>query len=143
MAGMLPGVECARRRRFHRSGASLEYSPSLAVGAAAAAHGSTRKSSNFCLYTTNHDSQHEHHTTSLKRNMSSQGNEDENLQGVAKEAKERLDERLRTQKLSNYNRQENNNDGENSLRGQCELQTTDKRNGFTKARRMLRSVFRH
>jgi hypothetical protein len=47
MAGMLPGVECARRRRFHQSGDSL----------GAPAHGWSRKPS-FCLYTSSHESYH-------------------------------------------------------------------------------------
>jgi len=47
MAGVLPGVECARRRRFHRSGDSL----------GAPAHGWTRRPS-FCLYTSSHENHH-------------------------------------------------------------------------------------
>jgi len=47
MAGVLPGVECARRRRFHRSGDSL----------GAPAHGRTRRPS-FCLYTSSHENHH-------------------------------------------------------------------------------------
>ncbi|XWS73026.1 hypothetical protein CRYUN_Cryun02cG0090600 [Craigia yunnanensis] len=50
MAGMLSGVECARRRRFHQSGRSFD-SPSVA------AIGSTKRSS-FCLYTSNHETHH-------------------------------------------------------------------------------------
>lgn len=56
MAGSLPGVECARRRRFHRSVAWSD-SPNLAV------HGGSRRSS-FCLYTSNHDTHHSY-TSSL------------------------------------------------------------------------------
>ncbi|KAL3566922.1 hypothetical protein D5086_032337 [Populus alba] len=86
MAGMLPGVECARRRRFHQSGDSL----------GAPAHGWSRKPS-FCLYTSSHESHHGL-VSSLQRIVSSQAYEDEKLGGVAREAKERLDERLRLQK---------------------------------------------
>lgn len=56
MAGSLPGVECARRRRFHQSVAWSD-SPNMAV------HGGTRRSS-FCLYTSNHDTHHSY-TSSL------------------------------------------------------------------------------
>lgn len=88
MAGMLPGVECARRRRFHQSGDSL----------GAPAHGWSRKPS-FCLYTSSHESHHGLVSSLQKqRIVSSQAYEDEKLGGVAREAKERLDERLRLQK---------------------------------------------
>ncbi|KAL5839883.1 hypothetical protein ACOSQ4_012491 [Xanthoceras sorbifolium] len=86
MAGMLPGVECARRRRFHQSGDS----PSMA------SHVWTRRPS-FCLYTSNHES---HHTSisSLRNILNQQASQDEKLGGLAREAKERLDERLGTQR---------------------------------------------
>ncbi|XP_061950753.1 probable E3 ubiquitin-protein ligase RHY1A isoform X2 [Populus nigra] len=88
MAGMLPGVECARRRRFHQSGDSL----------GAPAHGGSRKPS-FCLYTSSHESYHGSVSSLQKqRSASSQAYEDEKLGGVARQAKERLDERLRLQK---------------------------------------------
>lgn len=90
MAGMMPGVECARRRRFHQSGDSL----------GAPAHGWSRKPS-FCLYTSSHESYHGSVSSLQKqkqRSVSSQAYEDEKLGGVAREAKERLDERLRLQK---------------------------------------------
>lgn len=49
MAGMLPGVECARRRRFHQSGSNGSgYSDSTII---------SRRSS-FCLYTSNNESHH-------------------------------------------------------------------------------------
>uniref|UniRef100_A0A6N2M1I1 Uncharacterized protein n=1 Tax=Salix viminalis TaxID=40686 RepID=A0A6N2M1I1_SALVM len=66
MAGMLPGVECARRRRFHQSGDSL------------GASGTRLKQK--------------------QRSVLNQAFEDEKLVGVAREAKERLDGRLRMQK---------------------------------------------
>lgn len=51
MAGMLPGVECARRRRFHLS------SDTSAAATAASGGGSTRRTS-FCLYTSSHEISH-------------------------------------------------------------------------------------
>ncbi|CAN1318559.1 Probable E3 ubiquitin-protein ligase RHY1A [Linum perenne] len=80
MAGMLPGVECARRRRFHKSG------------------GIRRPS--FCLYTSNHEGSNTS-VTSL-RSIQSDIHEDEKLGGVVREAKERLNWRLRAQNKS-YN----------------------------------------
>ncbi|KAK1549714.1 hypothetical protein Q3G72_006634 [Acer saccharum] len=88
MAGMLPGVECARRRRFHKSGDS----PSMANS-----HVSTRRSS-FCLYTSNHESHHTSISNSLQRSIINHTYQDEKLGGLAREAKERLDERLGTQR---------------------------------------------
>ncbi|KAJ4836882.1 hypothetical protein Tsubulata_015781 [Turnera subulata] len=76
MAGMLPGVECARRRRFHQSGDCPNPST----------HNLTRRSS-FCLYTSNNE-----RVLSL-RSMLNKGSEDEKLGEVARGAKERLDER--------------------------------------------------
>ncbi|KAB1227034.1 E3 ubiquitin-protein ligase SDIR1 [Morella rubra] len=99
MAGMLPGVECARRRRFHQSGALLD-SPCLA------AHGGTRRSS-FCLYRSNHEPQHNSVSSQIKnkqqRSLLNQVSQDEKLGEIAREAKERLDEKLRTQKKSESN----------------------------------------
>ncbi|KAK9102105.1 hypothetical protein Sjap_019359 [Stephania japonica] len=89
MAGMLPGVECARRRRCHQGGGATE-SQSLS------GHGRTRRPS-FCLYTSNFDA-HVNTSPSLSRNQSLF--QEEKLVGVAREAKERLDERLRNQRKS-------------------------------------------
>ncbi|KAL9263927.1 hypothetical protein AKJ16_DCAP15466 [Drosera capensis] len=95
MAGMLPGVESARRRRIHQSGGS-----SLpCVGGGGGGHGYTRQ----------------------KRE-----GVDEKLGTLAREAKERLDERLRASKKSVIRR--NNSDvTEESLRsmniGKTELIT--------------------
>ncbi|CAI0388674.1 unnamed protein product [Linum tenue] len=89
MAGMLPGVECARRRRFHQSG-----------GDAPSVTGGTRRPS-FCLYTSKHEGNSHTSIPSLvsrQRNVQSQALEDKKLGGAAREAKERLDERLRTQR---------------------------------------------
>ncbi|XP_075670213.1 uncharacterized protein LOC142639975 [Castanea sativa] len=98
MAGMLPGVECARKRRFHQSVAGGPESANLA------ANGGTRRSY-LSLYPTNNET---HHTTfSLKQHQAYQ---DVELGGVAKEARERLDERLklRTQRKSDTKRDNSN-----------------------------------
>ncbi|XP_031388581.1 probable E3 ubiquitin-protein ligase RHY1A isoform X2 [Punica granatum] len=83
MAGMLPGVELARRRRLPRGGSWVEPP-------ATSAYSSTRRAS-LCLYARNHDGR-------SSSSSSSSGHEDgdEKLGGVAREAKERLDERLRS-----------------------------------------------
>ncbi|GMY35719.1 probable E3 ubiquitin-protein ligase RHY1A [Fagus crenata] len=81
MAGMLPGVECARRRRFHPSG-GLSDSPSTP------AHGGTRRSC-LSLYPTSNETHH----TSISL-LQKQAYPDVELRGVAREAKERLDQRL-------------------------------------------------
>ncbi|PIA45647.1 hypothetical protein AQUCO_01600103v1 [Aquilegia coerulea] len=88
MAGMLPGVECARRRRCHQGG--WMESQSL-VG-----HGRTRR---FCLYTSNHESQLNSNSL-LERSTANQSFLGDKLEGAAREAKERLDERLRFQRKS-------------------------------------------
>ncbi|KAE9608270.1 hypothetical protein Lal_00003700 [Lupinus albus] len=98
MAGMLPGVESARRRRFHNSGLCLD-SPSLSP------HNSSRRSS-FCLYAKNHESL----LPSLilntqQRNMFNQTHPDENIVGAAKEAKQRLDEKFKHQRKLENKRQ--------------------------------------
>ncbi|PIN08648.1 hypothetical protein CDL12_18776 [Handroanthus impetiginosus] len=76
MAGMLPGVEAARRRRFHQTG--------LTNGGAA----STRSS--FSLYAANF------YTSSVEKNPLRQveSDDDEELDAVAREAKKRLDHKL-------------------------------------------------
>ncbi|KAG6673551.1 hypothetical protein I3842_16G117200 [Carya illinoinensis] len=85
MAGMLPGVECARRRRMIPGG--------------------TRRSSSICLYTISHEN---HHTSSssssLKRSLLYKSYNDEELGGAAREAKERLDERLTAHRKSETKR---------------------------------------
>ncbi|CAD5318588.1 unnamed protein product [Arabidopsis thaliana] len=95
MAGMLPGVECARRRRFHGGAPPIESSNTASV-AAAAGHVWTRRPS-FSLYTTNHESHQAHVSFSERsvRNKSYGEDNDEKLDGAAKEAKQRLNKRLR------------------------------------------------
>ncbi|XP_024024490.1 probable E3 ubiquitin-protein ligase RHY1A isoform X2 [Morus notabilis] len=102
MAGMLPGVECARRRRCHQSGGS---SDSLS----APAYGWTRRPS-FCLYTSNNEKTHHITSTFLMKqgSMSTQvyqDDDDQKLGVKAREAKERLNERLRAQRKSESKRQ--------------------------------------
>ncbi|XP_019181613.1 PREDICTED: uncharacterized protein LOC109176630 isoform X2 [Ipomoea nil] len=83
MSGMLPGVECARRRRLHQSNRVLLDSPS----SPSAYFSSTRKSF-FCLYTSNNSS------PSMGSGLT-QAYHDEMMGEVAREAKQRLDEKLR------------------------------------------------
>ncbi|KAK8604796.1 hypothetical protein V6N13_082268 [Hibiscus sabdariffa] len=104
MAGMLPGVECARRRRFHQSG-GLPDSPGAAV------IGLTRRSS-FCLYTSNHETHHSS-VSSQQRSVSTQTHQDDKLGGVAREARERLDGRLRSQRKTEGKR---HNGGKESVK---------------------------
>ncbi|KAG2323093.1 hypothetical protein Bca52824_016306 [Brassica carinata] len=110
MAGMLPGVECARRRRFHGGAPPIDLSNTASV-AAATGHVWTRRPS-FSLYTTNHES-HQAYVSFTERNVryKSYGvDKDEKLVGAAKEAKDRLDERLR-----NPRRRQNGKDKVNKL----------------------------
>ncbi|KAA8522924.1 hypothetical protein F0562_009347 [Nyssa sinensis] len=109
MAGMLPGVECARRRRFHQSGSSSD-SPSPS------GHGLTRRSS-FCLYTISKHESHLSSSSSLQRSKVRQAYQDEKLGGVAREAKERLDERLKPQYSKSETKRKNSQE---SMRGNVE-----------------------
>ncbi|KAJ1258286.1 hypothetical protein BS78_10G063800 [Paspalum vaginatum] len=89
MAGMLPGVECARRRRLRQGGA----------GSGAEAGGGTRRSS-FCLYAAGHPA----------AGLGSAGGSGKQRSGAmelvhgwtldsnAREAKERLDQKLRSKR---------------------------------------------
>ncbi|WOG96565.1 hypothetical protein DCAR_0415901 [Daucus carota subsp. sativus] len=95
MAGMLPGVESARRRRCHGTSAGWADSQSSSIFESS---NSSRRSS-LCLYSTNHSS---HFNLLQKRTVNKyqqqqEHEEDEKLGGAAREAKERLDERLRSQ----------------------------------------------
>ncbi|RWR75505.1 RING/U-box superfamily protein [Cinnamomum micranthum f. kanehirae] len=91
MAGMLPGVECARRRRFHQGGSTMD------------SQGSGTRRSSFCLYTSSHES-HTGSNNPKQRSFRSQSFQTEKLGDVAREAKERLDERLKTQRKSESKR---------------------------------------
>ncbi|KAA0050039.1 putative E3 ubiquitin-protein ligase RHY1A [Cucumis melo var. makuwa] len=98
MAGMLPGVECARRRRCHQN---KIWSDSPQVDAQVL----TRRSV-LCLYTSNHEALLVSNPSMQRRLLMEAGGEDE-LDGIAREAKRRLDERLwRTQRKSEDNGRE-------------------------------------
>ncbi|XP_057767895.1 probable E3 ubiquitin-protein ligase XERICO isoform X1 [Salvia miltiorrhiza] len=93
MAGMLPGVEAARRRRFHQKSNHAEPSPAVS--------GCTRRSS-LCLYVSSHD----FHLCSSASSTRSQIVCDESRLGAeAREAKKRLDERLQAQWRSETTRE--------------------------------------
>ncbi|CAL1414848.1 unnamed protein product [Linum trigynum] len=98
MAGMLPGVECARRRRLRPTAGD---SP-----------GGSRRSS-LGLYATNYEASYSSFTSS-QRSVQIETKEDEKLRGVAREAKERLDERLRLQRKSSDSKRQNVDSGTKS-----------------------------
>ncbi|KAI3814654.1 hypothetical protein L1987_14297 [Smallanthus sonchifolius] len=93
MAGKLPGVECARRRRFPGSTACSDSSFIIN-----SAFGSTRS---WRFYDTHFTS-----NSFSQRSMVNQLDQDEKLGGVARKAKERLDGRLRSHWKSEINSQE-------------------------------------
>lgn len=100
MAGMLPGVECARRRRFHQGG-SLDLQ-------GWGCDRRTRRSS-FCHYQSEYIHQPQQHSTTRSalqtgRTEQQQQSGDCKLHDAAREARERLDERLRTSSLSSNRR---------------------------------------
>ncbi|CAN0838582.1 hypothetical protein LINGRAHAP2_LOCUS2231 [Linum grandiflorum] len=81
MAGVLPGVEYARRRRLYQNGGNSSD------------NGSGVRRPTSCLYTSNHENGSLHSsitTTLLQRSIQNQGYDDQNLGGVAREARERL-----------------------------------------------------
>lgn len=93
---MLPGVEHARRRRFHHErGDNCGFS-------------SSRRSS-FSLYRTNHDQYHLSSGCPKQRSAASHEYQDEKLVEIAREAKQRLDERLSAQCKSEKKRSSINN----------------------------------
>ncbi|KAL1156772.1 hypothetical protein V6Z11_A08G112100 [Gossypium hirsutum] len=85
-------------RRFHQSGGSSDSSSVAVIGL-------TRRSS-FCLYTSNNETHHSS-VSSQQRSILTQTYQDDKLGGVAREAKERLDERLRSQRKSEPKRHSN------------------------------------
>ncbi|KAK4431811.1 E3 ubiquitin-protein ligase SIRP1 [Sesamum alatum] len=122
MAGMLPGVEAARRRRFHMksnvlinsyAGSDL-YSPNTYTSSPTF----TRRSS-FCLYAATHD----FHSNSSMRNIVQQQQkagggvvcDESRLGAAAREAKNRLDQRLQQQWRSQTKRTPNSQYGSGSL----------------------------
>ncbi|KAK2450610.1 RING/U-box superfamily protein [Trifolium repens] len=101
MAGMLPGVESARRRHVHK-GVGFSDSPSLT------SHHNTSRRSGFCLYASNHESRpSSFSSSSMQRNLFYQTHQDENMVGAAREAKQRLDDKFRSQRVSENIRQKN------------------------------------
>ncbi|XP_026454698.1 uncharacterized protein LOC113355928 [Papaver somniferum] len=100
MAGILPGVECARRRRFHQTD---PYSSVIGTNSSTCR---TRRYS-FCLYTSSSNDTHPNYSSStsssLKRSISNHQKtleQDEKLEGGVREAKERLREKLRSRSYS-------------------------------------------
>ncbi|CAH9084015.1 unnamed protein product [Cuscuta epithymum] len=92
MSGMLPGVECARRRRLHPTNRGLMTD--------------SRKSF-FCLYTSNSSSS----IPSMQGSGTRTGYEDGMMMGeVAREAKQRLDEKLRGKWEPHHSRNGNRQD---------------------------------
>ncbi|CAF1706212.1 hypothetical protein Bca4012_005037 [Brassica carinata] len=89
MAGMLPGVECARRRRFHGGAPPIDLSNTASVAVEPGRVWTRRPS--FSLYTTNHDQAYVSFSEGNVRNKSYGDNNDEKLVVAAKEAKERMD----------------------------------------------------
>ncbi|GMH04605.1 hypothetical protein Nepgr_006445 [Nepenthes gracilis] len=102
MAGVLPGVESARRRRIHQSSGS----PSLA------GHGYSRRSS-VCRFTSYHET-HVISPSSLQRGAVSRAYNDEKLGDLARVAKKRLDERLRAHRKPESRRNNSDVDEETS-----------------------------
>lgn len=90
MAGMLPGVESARRRRLRPAAGSSAEAPC----------GGTRRPSSLCLYAASNGHEHHAHLGSAgfpKRNEEAWTT---TLDSNAREAKERLDQKLRSQRES-------------------------------------------
>ncbi|OEL15897.1 hypothetical protein BAE44_0023083 [Dichanthelium oligosanthes] len=107
MAGMLPGVECARRRRLRQGGA----------GAGAEVGVGTRRSS-FCLYAAGHGG---HQAAGLGAGSSGKQRSGVmemihgwTLDSNAREAKERLDQKLRSKRETAIKRQPRTQHGDAS-----------------------------
>ncbi|KAL1326304.1 hypothetical protein HN51_036378 [Arachis hypogaea] len=95
MAGILPGVECARRRRLHQSKGFLDLTSSSTAS-------STRRTS-FCLYAANHEPLHSFSSSSLlHRSVIYHAQPDLSMVGEAREARQRLDDKFRSQRKSEY-----------------------------------------
>ncbi|KAG9153423.1 hypothetical protein Leryth_021005 [Lithospermum erythrorhizon] len=93
MAGMLPGVECARRRRIHQSGNRLIDSSSYVTSTTSFGYASRRPSS-FCLYVTSRYQSPPLFPMEQINATVRPADFDEKLDDAAREAKERLDEKL-------------------------------------------------
>ncbi|CAI9100948.1 OLC1v1038139C1 [Oldenlandia corymbosa var. corymbosa] len=118
MAGMLPGVEVARRRRFHLSRANGTFdSPSPSSSSVTT---STRRSS-FCLYPSNHESHLISSIPTMQRSpMIDAYCNDQKLVDAAREAKKRLDGRLRAQWKPESKRGLRNNNSQRPRRDELE-----------------------
>ncbi|KAL6532699.1 hypothetical protein OROGR_013659 [Orobanche gracilis] len=90
MAGMLPGVESARRRRFHKSNNLSNYYGSEQFPA------TLSRRSSFCLYATIHSNSSMVRNPTIRQEASILCDESM-LSAAAREAKKRLDERLQPQ----------------------------------------------
>nr|GEY13971.1 probable E3 ubiquitin-protein ligase RHY1A [Tanacetum cinerariifolium] len=93
MAGKIPGLECARRRRFPGSTGWSDSSIML--------NSAFRSTRSRGFYDTHFTS-----TSLSQRSMVNQLDQDEKLEGVAREAKERLDGKLRSHWQLDINSQE-------------------------------------
>ncbi|KAL9223930.1 hypothetical protein vseg_000014 [Gypsophila vaccaria] len=93
MAGMLPGVEAARRRRVHQS----SHTAVVGVGGATPSCSSTRRTS-FSLFCSTPSSS----TSLVQQRCRTQPQTDHKLGQLARQAKERLDEKLRAQPKSTF-----------------------------------------
>lgn len=102
---MLPGVEAARRRRIHQNGGLCSNLGGFGSGVG---HGYTRRPT-FCLYASGFEANLiSSSSSSVQRNAINRVSQDEKLGQLAREAKGRLDERLRAQWKSEIQR--NNSD---------------------------------
>uniref|UniRef100_A0A0E0DXX5 RING-type domain-containing protein n=1 Tax=Oryza meridionalis TaxID=40149 RepID=A0A0E0DXX5_9ORYZ len=100
MAAMLPGVECARRRRLRQGGGA----GADATASAAAAGGGTRRSS-FCVHAAGHGGGQTCGGAAANHSAKQRSSVMELIHGWsldsnAREAKERLDQKLRSQRES-------------------------------------------
>ncbi|XP_020206833.1 probable E3 ubiquitin-protein ligase RHY1A isoform X2 [Cajanus cajan] len=114
MAGVLPGVECARKRRIH--GCLDSNSTSLA------SHNIFTRRSSFCLYASSHESRLSS-SSSLHRGTLYQTHLDENMVGAAREARQRLDDKFRSQRMSENKRQNSTKCAEGRGTSVAELHT--------------------
>ncbi|XP_031493990.1 probable E3 ubiquitin-protein ligase RHY1A [Nymphaea colorata] len=131
MAGQLPGVECARRRRLHQGGSFL---PGISVdGSQIAVEKRGTRHSSFCLHTgtSYQPSSHQKHRFQQDKGLMNRG---DTLAQVAREAKERLDERLKTRgnPAGNMIRVEDEEIESRLLIGPLHLQVFGSKNGRSK-----------
>ncbi|KAH6794355.1 hypothetical protein C2S52_004832 [Perilla frutescens var. hirtella] len=111
MAGVLPGVEAARRRRFHQSNSK--------DGGA-----TVSRRSSFSLYAINNQEFHFSSHSSLERDPVSRAVcDDEMLDAAVREAKKRLDQRLQQTSFKSQTRRKlKGREAEGKLKSQGNLQ---------------------